>query len=321
MRRFACPVCEAEVFFDSLTCLTCGTHLAYAAEPGRLVALDAPCANREAIGCNWTAEEGGLCASCALTETIPDLAVPGNSHRWGRIEEAKRRLLYSLLRLRLPLRSRAGHRLTFRLLGDEVRADGSVKRVLTGHEDGLVTLNIAEADDPVREALRVEMGEPYRTLLGHFRHEVGHFFQEVLVDEAGLGGDFAALFGDPAQDYAEALKRHYAEGAPPGWAEAHVSAYAASHPWEDWAETWAHWLHMTDGLETATRYGLAPDIDPYGAPIERLTEAWVPLSIAMNAMNRAMGQADFYPFVLAPRVVEKLAFVHRVTSPELRGAA
>lgn len=335
MRRFACPVCAAEVHFDSLSCLACGTRLAYAPGRGLLVALgeaEAPCANRDAIGCNWRADgpadgpsdgsRAALCASCALTETIPDLAVLGNRHRWARIEEAKRRLLYSLLRLGLPLESRGGHRLTFRLLGDEVRADGSVRHVLTGHEDGLVTLNIAEADDPVREAMRVEMGEPYRTLLGHFRHEVGHFYQEVLVDEAGLGPEFAALFGDPSQDYAGALRRHYAEGAPTGWAESHVSAYAASHPWEDWAETFAHWLHMTDGLETAVRYGLAQGIDPYAPlPIERLTEAWIPLSIAMNAMNRAMGQADFYPFVLAPRVVEKLAYVHRLTSPELRAAA
>lgn len=317
MRRLACPVCGSEVFFDSLTCLNCGTELAWAPGAGRVVALAEPCANRAEILCNWEGqgeagwEAGGLCRACALTETIPDLSVPGNRLRWGRIEEAKRWLLYSLLRLGLPLVARSGNALRFRLLADEVEADGTVKRVLTGHEDGLVTLNIAEADDAVREALRVEMGEPYRTLLGHFRHEVGHFYFDVLVEEGGRRDEFDALFGDPGADYAEALRRHYAEGAPLDWAERHVSAYAASHPWEDWAETFAHWLHMTDGLDTAAAYGLGEDVGAYGAmAAEALVAAWIPLSVAMNAMNRAMGQADFYPFVLAPRVVEKIAFVH-----------
>lgn len=328
MRRFACPVCEAEVHFDSLSCLVCGTGLVYAPGRARLSPEgdgERPCANRPAIGCNWkvgTLNHGRLCDACALTETIPDLSVAGNPFRWRRIEEAKRRLVYSLTRLDLPLVSGAGNRLTFRLLGDEVRADGSVRHVLTGHEDGVVTLNIAEADDPVREAMRVEMGEPYRTLLGHFRHEVGHFYYDVFVQERGRRPEFEALFGDPGQDYQAALGRHYAQGAPTGWPDTHVSAYATSHPWEDWAETFAHWLHMTDGLETAARYGLSEDVDPYGpAPAERLLAAWVPLSIAMNAMNRAMGQADFYPFVIAPAVAEKLAFVHGLMAPRLRAAA
>ncbi len=317
MKRFACPVCHAEVHFDSLSCLACGTELAYAPERAAFRPLGgerAPCANRARIGCNWESGDLGqeaLCDACALTETIPDLSVPGNVLRWTRIEEAKRRLLYSLKRLGLPLAAPSGERLTFRLLGDVQRSDGTVRRVLTGHDNGLVTLNVAEADDAAREAMRVAMGEPYRTLLGHFRHEVGHFFFDVLVTEGGRRAEFDRVFGDPDQDYGQALQRHYDEGPPPGWPDGFVSAYATSHPWEDWAETWAHWLHMIDGLETAVRYGLAEDVDPYGeATAEELVAAWVPLSIAMNAMNRAMGQADFYPFVLAPRVVEKLAFVH-----------
>ena len=328
MKRFACPVCDAEVHFDSLTCLNCGTGLAYAPEAADLRPLGGargPCANRGGIGCNWEAgdlDHGALCDACALTETIPDLSVPGNQHRWARIEEAKRRLLYSLKRLDLPLVARSGNRLTFRLLADETLADGSVRHVLTGHDDGVVTLNIAEADDATREAMRVEMGEPYRTLLGHFRHEVGHFYYDMLVQEAGRLPEFGALFGDPDQDYQEALRRHYAQGPAPGWPESHVSAYATSHPWEDFAETFAHWLHMTDGLETAVRYGLGQGIDPYGpVTIERLVEAWVPLSIAMNAMNRAMGQADFYPFVIAPRIVSKLDFVHGLMARRLSAAA
>jgi hypothetical protein len=332
MRRFACPVCGAEVHFDSLSCLSCGTALVYAPRRATHLALggeDAgPCANRAQIGCNWRADStdgakgGALCASCALTETIPDLSVLGNAARWARIEEAKRRLVYSLVRLGLPLVSGAGNRLLFRLLGDEMRADGSVRHVLTGHEDGVVTLNIAEADDAVREAMRVEMGEPYRTLLGHFRHEVGHFYYDVLVEEGRQLLAFETVFGDPGEDYAAALRRHYADGAPAGWPETHVSAYATAHPWEDFAETFAHWLHMTDGLETAVLYGLSEDVDPYGAaPMERLLGAWIPLSIAMNAMNRAMGQADFYPFVIAPQVAGKLAFVHGLIAPRLEAAA
>lgn len=327
MKRFSCPVCQAEVHFDSLSCLRCGTGLAYAPGPAEFQPLPgarAPCANRGEIGCNWEAAGPGpraLCEACALTDTIANLSVPGNAPRWARIEGAKRRLLYSLRRLGLPIEAPSGERLRFRLLGDEVLADGSVRRVLTGHDSGVVTLNVAEADDATREATRVAMGEPYRTLLGHVRHEVGHFYFDVLVEEGGHRAGFDGLFGDPGQDYGEALRRHYDEGPPPGWVDSFVSAYAASHPWEDWAETWAHWLHMLDGLETAAAYGLAGDVDPYGgASAERLVGAWVPLSIAVNAMNRAMGQADFYPFVLAPRAVEKLAFVHGLR-PGARGAA
>lgn len=165
------------------------------------------------------------------------------------------------------------------------------------------------------------MGEPYRTLLGHFRHEAGHFYHDVLVAEGGRGAEFADLFGDPSQSYGPALRRHYAQGPAPGWPDTHVSAYATAHPWEDFAETWAHWLHMVDGLETAVRFGLTAPVDPYAPEsVEGLVAAWVPLSAAMNAMNRAMGQADFYPFVLAPRVVEKLAFVHSLRGDAVRGS-
>ncbi|MBP1806415.1 zinc-binding metallopeptidase family protein [Rubellimicrobium aerolatum] len=327
MKRFACPSCDHEVFFDSLTCLGCGIDLAYDPDSARVEALDGRpgCDNRAEIGCNWIArkpEEGAFCASCALTETIPDLTVPGNDLRWRKIEAAKRRLIYSLLRLDLPLVSRAGNALRFRLLADEKMPDGRVQRVLTGHDDGLVTLNVSEADDDRRERMRTEMGERYRTLLGHCRHEVGHFYFDVLVAEGGRKAEFTALFGDPDQDYQAALNRHYAEGPPEGWEDRHVSAYATTHPWEDFAETFAHWLHMTDGLETASAYGLVSAPDPYArGPVEPLAQAWVPLAIAMNAMSRALGQPDLYPFVIAPPVVEKLGFIHDLMADRLRSAA
>ncbi|WP_210528386.1 zinc-binding metallopeptidase family protein [Rubellimicrobium arenae] len=324
MKRFTCPVCDHEVFFDSLSCLNCGTELAYAPDVARLVDLSGrqPCGNRAAIGCNWVARkpgEGAFCVSCAMTETIPDLGVLGNDLRWRRIEGAKRRLVYSLLRLDLPLVSQAGNALTFRLLADEKMPDGRIQRVLTGHDNGLVTLNVSEADDDRREKMRVEMGERYRTLLGHCRHEVGHFYYDVLVDEGGRRAEFEAIFGDPDQDYQEALDRHYREGPPSGWEDGFVSAYATTHPWEDFAETFAHWLHMTDGLETAEAYGLTSGPDPYAeGTVEALAEAWVPLSVAMNAMSRALGQPDLYPFVLAPQVIRKLGFIHGLMGDRLQ---
>ncbi|TNC72446.1 zinc-binding metallopeptidase family protein [Rubellimicrobium roseum] len=325
MRRFACPTCQADLFFGNLSCLRCGTEVAYDPQALALVTVRGrtPCANRESIDCNWlAAAEGALCASCAMTTVIPDLSVPGNLLRWRRIEEAKRRLAYMLLRLDLPLVSRAGNRLTFRLLADETRSDGTVEQVLTGHDNGQVTLNVAEADDDRREAMRLGMGERYRTLLGHCRHEVGHFYFDVLVEEGGRRAAFDALFGNPDQDYGEALKRHYAEGAPERWEDTHVSAYATAHPWEDFAETFAHWLHMTDGLETAQAHELSGGPDPFApGPVEPLVEAWGRLSVAMNAMSRALGQPDLYPFVIAPGVVRKLGFVHGLLAERLRAAA
>ena len=198
-------------------------------------------------------------------------------------------------------------------------------KVLTGHDDGLITLNLNEADDAEREKLRLAMGEPYRTLLGHFRHEVGHYFWDVLVRDAGRLDDCRGLFGDDREDYAQALQRHYADGAPPDWQQHFVSAYASAHPWEDFAETWAHYLHIIDTLEMATAFGLAVhpvlsespalhadiDFDPHKAgDIARLIDAWLPLSFAVNSINRCMGQPDLYPFLLSPAVVEKLGFIH-----------
>ncbi len=244
------------------------------------------------------------------------------------MELAKHRLFYTLLRLQLPTPNRnddAQGGLVFDFLADSPDPNGP--KVMTGHDEGLITLALAEADDAEREARRTRMGEPYRTLLGHFRHEVGHYYWDVLVRDTGQEDACRAIFGDDRQSYEDALKRHYAEGAPADWQDNFVSTYATAHPWEDWAETWAHYLHIVDSLETAGSFGLEvhPSIDsddllhaesrvdPYEEPrFDRLAEVWLPLTIALNAMNRSMGLGDLYPFVLSPAVITKLSFIHNL---------
>jgi hypothetical protein len=197
--------------------------------------------------------------------------------------------------------------------------------VLTGHNDGVITLNVAEADDSERERRRTQLHEPYRTLLGHFRHEIGHYYWDRLVADSGDLNGFRNLFGDERQDYGEALKRHYSNGAPADWQQRFVSTYASSHPWEDWAETWAHYLHMTDSLETAAVCGLSlkprrsdepslktANMNAPGDSFAKMVDAWFPLTYVLNNLNRGLGLADGYPFVLSTPALEKLRFVHGV---------
>jgi hypothetical protein len=277
--------------------------------------------------CNWMVPAEAtddFCPACDLNRTIPDLSAPGNAERWRVLEAAKRRLVYALERLRLPLKSRKEDEergLAFDFLADA----GSGQPVMTGHDDGLITINIAEADSAERERRRVELGEPYRTLLGHLRHEVGHYYWDVLVRDGGRLEAARAVFGDEREDYQQALKRHYEQGPPPDWQAAFVSAYATMHPWEDFAETWTHYLHMVDTLDTAGSFGLAVDpvvtsdpavnaeieFDPYRTrDVDRLIAAWLPLTVAVNSLNRSMGQPDLYPFALSPPAIEKLRFIH-----------
>jgi len=321
MKRFSCPSCRQLVYFRNTICLNCSTQLAYDPHTGTMNALgdQVACANRTVIDCNWLAgPEGGRCESCASTRMIPDLNVPGNLYRWRRLETEKRRLYYSLHAFGLPRVTASGMALRFYFLGDHLAPDGSVREwVLTGHQEGAITLNIAEADDDKREARRVAMGEPYRTLLGHLRHEVGHYYWEMLVRETGRQAECAVLFGDAAQDYAAALRRHYSEGAPPDWPQNHVSSYATAHPWEDWAETWAHMFHIVDGLDTAQHFEIDPcdgiAEDAYCVrDVDTLMRAWGPLAMAMNAMNRSMGHNDFYPFAIFPPVREKIGYMLRL---------
>ncbi len=348
MRLFRCQACDQVLYFENTACERCGHTLGFLPESMRLSALEAEddawrplaapealrrfCANARHQACNWLAEPGAeagtLCAACRHNKIIPDLTVPANLLPWRRIQDAQHRLIYTLRRLKLPLATKAEDPvkgLAFDVLADPT-GDGAPK-VMTGHDEGLITMALAEADDAERERRRTAMGEPYRTLLGHFRHESGHHFWNLLVRDAGRLQACRALFGDDTQDYGEALKRHYAEGPPADWMAHHVSAYATSHPWEDFAETWAHYLHIVDTLEMANSFGLRVrprlpksedlaaevDFDPYSAlPIEEMIEAWLPLTFAVNSLNRCMGSPDLYPFVLPPPAIEKLGFIHRL---------
>jgi len=344
MRIFRCDQCGHLVFFENVACTHCGATLAFLPDAMRIAAVvnDGPhwrvasrkrkgrrryrlCRNYSAENiCNWAipaSDPNPLCRSCRLTQVLPDLSVPGNKQAWYKLEAAKRRMLYSLLDLGLAVNGRdvdPKGGLSYQFLADTPAADGPV---LTGHDSGLITINIAEADDVEREKRRTELHEPYRTLLGHFRHEIGHFYWDQLIAGSPRLDAFREMFGDERADYGEALRVHYEKGPPPDWQNHYVSAYAASHPWEDWAESWAHYLHMTDTLETAAACGLSlrdtpsapsarvPGEQPAGS-FERMMARWLPLTFALNNLNRGLGLPDAYPFVLSPPAVEKLRFLH-----------
>ncbi len=268
-----------------------------------------------------------LCVSCQQTRILPDLSDANNQRRWTDIEQAKRRLYYSLAMLGLEhIEGETGP--VFEFLAD---VPGEPP-VLTGHANGVITLNVAEADDDERARRRVALGEPYRTLLGHLRHESGHYFWDVLVLRGGHVQAFREVFGDERRDYGEALEEHYARAPHTGWQEQFVSAYATAHPWEDWAETWAHYLHMVDLLETAESYRTelsvpgphdAPRytmVNPFGTPVpdfDAMLTAWVPLTLLLNSLNRSLGQLDAYPFALSAGAQDKLRFVHALVHGQL----
>lgn len=350
MRLATCHSCGQLVYFENVSCTRCGAILAFAPDVLRVVTLEPTaddtlqaigepgrtyrhCANRtEHEVCNWlvpAAEPEPYCVACRLNHTIPDLSVEGNLDLWRRLETEKRRLVYGLLRLGLPVVPQAQDPagLAFDFLADTAPTFNETGKVLTGHASGLITLNIAEADPVVRERMRSEMAEPYRTILGHFRHESGHYYWDRLVRDTKWLAEVRELFGDDTKDYGQALERHYANGPAPDWQSQFVSAYAAAHAWEDWAETWAHYLHIVDTIETAAAFGLSvrPKVKATAdltveAPVEptrahdfqAVLDDWLPLTYALNSLNRSMGHDDAYPFVLAVPVVEKLALVHRI---------
>lgn len=347
MRIFLCQNCGQTLLFENTRCQRCGAQLGYLPHLGELTALDseaegyrafaAPneglwryCANFQNGVCNWllpASEEATLCECCELNRHIPDLSVPDQADAWRRLEFAKHRLVYSLKRLQLPWESDL--RFDF-ISSDAPLPPGAVAS--TGHAAGQVTITTEEADPAERELQRQNMEESYRTLIGHFRHEVGHYYWEKLVQpEPACLASFRQVFGDDRQDYAQALQRHYEQGPPPDWQQHFVSAYASSHPLEDWAECWAHYFHLIDTLETAQAFGLsmqpesAPemamraDIDPYcHTSLEDILARALPLTFAVNSLNRSMGQPDLYPFVLSPTVTGKLGFIHDVLVAQRR---
>jgi hypothetical protein len=353
MQLFRCESCGQRVYFENTQCTQCGTTLGFDPDSFNMAAIKplsngywqpvAPglhqsdhyrqCNNYATHGvCNWlvpATSEYQFCVACRLNETIPDLSIASNKTLWARLETEKRRLVYSLLKLGLPLSPKVDGEdgLAFRFLADTAAQFNESGRVLTGHKNGVITLNISEADPVTREAMRSQMAEPYRTILGHFRHESGHYYWERLVWNTPWLEVFREGFGDERRDYSQSLDTLYRHGPVANWQEHHVSAYASCHPWEDWAETWAHYLHMVDTLETAYQFGLSvhPRISEgpgmsleqhfnpyYDASIDSLVEHWLPLTYALNSLNRSMGHDDLYPFVLSPGAIAKLGMVHNV---------
>ncbi|MDX2052819.1 MAG: putative zinc-binding metallopeptidase [Polyangiaceae bacterium] len=334
MKRFVCE-CSAPIFFDNTQCLSCGRTLGYVPETFELKPLDfdgsvrvrgtrfVKCRNYSQQGvCNWLVSESAsddLCSACELNRVIPDLAQAENRALWLEVEQAKRRLIYGLNRLGLAVTSKAKDPQAG--LFFDIRADAGSERVLTGHNDGLITLNLEEADAAERERIRVSMKERYRTLLGHFRHEIGHYYFGLWAGKRLPNEQFRALFGDESANYQEALRRHYDRTDSTQFSDSFISFYASAHPWEDFAETFAHYLHMVDTLETAAAFGFVTDVGQSLAPqprhspqkgeirFKRLMGEWVNLTVALNSLNRSMGLPDAYPFSISPKVVGKLAFV------------
>jgi hypothetical protein len=354
--------CGRPVFFRNSLCLGCGALLGYEPDRGEVRALlpgpgpgtwmvdsdetPAPlfrrCANLDTpAGCNWLLPAGhpsDLCISCRLNRTIPDLSDPDNCRYWRSIENAKRRLVAQLLAVGLPVKSKVEEDPERGVMFDFLRSPPGGPRIMTSHGEGLITLNVEEADDSIRERTRHEMHEPYRTLLGHFRHEIGHYYWDRLIAGTPWHEKFRALFGDEREDYAAALQRNYQFGPPPDWHDRHISAYASVHPWEDWAECFAHYLHLVDSLDTALGYGMSGDDievemepfkledlydpeDPDAKRVLSLVNSWMDLVTALNELARSMGQQDFYPFILSRAVLRKLHFIQLVVKGERDAAA
>ena len=350
MKLFDCHVCGQTLYFENTTCENCGRRLGYVAEEQALHAIERTgddasltwsivgqpdrmmrfCKNAQYEVCNWLIpvdQIGDFCLACRHNHLVPDLSRRGNQELWRLMEIAKHRLFYTLLELQLPLITRTEdpkEGLMFEFLQDPEIG----KKVITGHDSGTITISIAEADDAERERRRKSMHEPYRTLLGHFRHEIAHYYWDRLVRDTIAIEPFRQMFGDDRANYAQALKTHYQNGAPVDWRERFVSAYATSHAWEDFAETFAHYLHIVDTLETADAFGVkvrprniaqaeALSIDVNVEPLHEvsfapLVRAWVPLTFALNSLNRSMGLGDLYPFIITPAIIDKLAFIHHL---------
>mgnify|MGYP001824258481 FL=1 len=359
-RAYRCE-CGRPVFFRNTQCLGCGAQLGYEPSLGELRSVQPGgepgswqltgesdsdsageyrrCSNFESPAhCNWLVPSGDdspHCIACRLNRTIPELDDDDNRRYWNLTELAKRRLISQLLSLGLPVESKDDNP-DGGLAFDILRSPADGPAVMTGHSNGLITINVEEADDARREAIRTALHEPYRTLLGHFRHEIGHYYWDRLVRDTEWLERFRELFGDERADYTEALKVNYDNGPPADWADRHISAYASSHPWEDWAETWAHYLHLVDSLSTAMAHGLdAEDLDfeiepfcrddlydpdePNAEQVLFFINSWVEMITVLNEMARSLGQPDFYPFVMPRSVVRKLHFVTMVVNDARTG--
>jgi hypothetical protein len=349
MKIFKCDNCNNVLYFENSSCTKCGHALGFVPGETDLHTLvptegrnykvyNSPnkqfkyCLNAQHGVCNWLIPANDAteyCVSCQMNHMIPNLNNTEHLKAWGVIEAAKHRLIYALLELKLPLVSKTTDPekgMSFDFLTD----NSNCAKIMTGHDNGLITINVDEAFDYKREFTRKQMNEPYRTLLGHFRHESGHYYWDRLIDNTNYIDKYRALFGDERASYEQALQQYYNTGAPTNWQLSYISAYASSHPWEDWAETWAHYLHLIDSLETASYLGISINpkhagikgelkanisINPYNYKnFKELVDLWAPLTIAMNSLNRSMGNRDAYPFVLNEKSIQKMAFVHEICS-------
>ncbi|MEJ2532487.1 MAG: putative zinc-binding metallopeptidase [Halioglobus sp.] len=332
MQRFSCQ-CGQPVFFENEQCVNCGSRLGF--DPGTMCMLSLSpeegqwrspdgrawqlCNNALQFGvCNWvlpSEQSHPLCFGCQFNRTVPDQSLPDNRQRWQLLEQAKKRLFYSLLQLRLPLQNgwEAPDRGLLLDFVEDERSHGIYAEtfVHTGYLGGVITINVLEADDAAREAQRLQMNENYRTVLGHLRHESGHYYWQRLNPDPDTRGAFISIFGDETADYQQALDRYYAQGPVPDWRNRYISTYASAHPAEDWAESWGHYLHIYDALETAAAHGLTGQW-PNEMDIAERIETWRTLSVTLNELNRSMGRSDAYPFVLNTSVELKLTFVDRV---------
>jgi len=313
VRSFSCRNCDSQLFFENSVCLTCGTGVGFSREERALVPVDGSgryvdpagllwhvCRNLNLSGCTWLARlEGGQCMACDLTRTRPADGDSAGLAQFPKAEAAKRHLL-----VELDSRGFSTEGLVFDMLSS------TSEDVTIGHAGGVITIDLAEADGARREQIREELGEPYRTMLGHLRHEVGHFLQLRLVTGGARLDQFRQLFGDEREDYQSAVARHYAEGPPTGWWTSYISSYAATHPFEDFAETFAHYLHIAETCETAAEHGLLATEPPtFGRFRDLVGQVWIPLSLALNQINRSMGKDDLYPFVIPEPVLDKLDFI------------
>ncbi|MGO1319168.1 MAG: zinc-binding metallopeptidase family protein [Galactobacter sp.] len=333
MKHYSCRQCGNALYFENSVCVECGVGLGYSAVEHEIVPLaqdgtyvDADglvwhvCSNLNLSGCTWLARlEGGQCWACDLTRTRPADEDLEGLENYAVAERAKRHLLAELDALGFAVVTKAEDPVNG-LCFDLLSSVG--EQVTIGHAEGVITIDLAESEDSHREYIREQLDEPYRTMLGHFRHEVGHYFEWQLMERPDAPGGAALLerardlFGDERVDYQETIDRHYTDGPPEGWESSYISSYATMHPYEDFAETWAHYLHICDAVETAASYGLVSAADLVGRQRFRdlVTSVWVPLSTALNLMNRSMGQEDLYPFVIGDRVLEKLDFVASLRS-------
>lgn len=353
MKLFNCNICENPLFFENYRCERCGGSILYDYESLNMVTVQSNmqqelvgdnvygkrtqyCKNHSLTGCNWlVAVEGpsaelGYCRACEFNRTIPNLEDIENLAKWRKLEIAKHRLIYQLKKLKLPLVTKdesPEKGLCFDFISTNID-----NTAMTGHSDGVITIILSEADSVHREQLRKQMSEPYRTLIGHFRHEIGHFYWDRLIaPNQNTLSSFREVFGDERVSYTESLKTYYSKEVN-NWDNSFISKYATAHPWEDWAETWAHYLHIMDTMETAFYFGLGinpifqknvkptlnVDYDPYENPnFSEILEHCLPNFFAMNSMNRSMGMPDAYPFIVSQEVIVKLNWIHQLMQTQV----